>query len=173
VRSLPVLLCSPKDDASFPNLETAFKKCFEVFDDKQVSKKAKIIVACTIAASRPLNDLKFDPEKPMLLNWLKQEKAFLECDDLGLNKVSCAGHFAKMSPCLFHRATHKTQITDVLQSIVMDDEEVASFDEEQCSHVAELAKKGEDFLVKIPDFELETWKTGCGEDEQCASTDAI
>jgi len=67
----------------------------------------------------------------------------------------------------------KPRFAEILQLIEMNDEEAASPNEEQRDHVAELAKKSIVFWAKIPDFELETWKLGCGKDKQCVLTDAV
>ena len=164
-------LLSP--DAAFPSLEVDFKKYFKVYKDKKVTKKLKVVIAFTVTTSHLLNDIKFDPDQTILLNWLKEEKIFLECDNLRLDKIAYAGYFIQNSPHIFHHASHKAQINSILHLIEMTDEDAVAHDEEQCSHVIKLANKGKSFSVQVLDFELESCKLGYGKGTARVSTDAI
>ena len=164
-------LLSP--DTAFPSLEANFKKYFKVYEDKKVTKKLKVVITFTVATSRLLNDIKFDPDQTILLNWLKEEKIFLECDNLRLDKIAYAGYFIQNSPCIFHHASHKAQIKSILHLIEMTDEDAVAHDEEQRLHAIKLANKGEPFSVQVLDFELELCKLGYGKDTAQVLTDAI
>ena len=161
-----------QDDA-FPSSEVDFKKYFKVYEDKKVTKKLKVVIAFTVMTSHLLNDIKFDPDQAILLNWLKEEKIFLECDNLRLDKIAYAGYFIQNSPRIFHCASHKAQINSILHSIEMTDEDAVAHDEEQHSHAIKLANNGEPFSIQVPDFKLESCKLGYGKDKACVSTNAI
>jgi len=75
------------------------------------------LLCVNAAMSCPIDDLKFDPEMPILLNWLKEEKIFfVECGNLSLNKAV---------------ASHKAQLAKLLKMIEMANEDAVSCDEEQ------------------------------------------
>jgi len=64
-----------------PTNEDEFKKFFAINTDMRAAeKKQHIIIGCKLLSERTLNEIKFDKAKPQFLEWLENEKVFLEAD---------------------------------------------------------------------------------------------
>jgi len=72
---------------TFPHMETQFKQYFNCEWEKTGTAPCeKVILRCIINSNKTLNNLKHETQPNSLLQWLCNEKVFLEASILGIRK---------------------------------------------------------------------------------------
>jgi len=93
-------------------METEFKKFFMVLLDTCTNTKQQhIIIGCHILSKCTLQEIKFDKTKTSFLDWLVQEKVFIESATFGVNRTITVGYLARLHPQHTNKATLKELLT--------------------------------------------------------------
>jgi len=139
-----------------PTDENEFKKYFTVSTDARTTGSGpQIIVGCHLTSKCTICDMKFDTTKQMkLVEWLVNEKIFLESDSLGVKKTAMVGYLAKLHPHLTSRTHLKPLLLEELLEITIDPELACELDPSQKMAQLEAMANGDMFIPPVPPFKL-------------------
>jgi len=136
-----------------PTTEDTFKRYFAVTPEIRAgTHKQHLSVGCHIQSEHPFNDIKFDKTKPQLLEWMKQNKIFVESDNLGINKTTVIGHLTNLHPDLMNRNTLKDLLRTVLEEVVIDAKLAVDLNPSLKSLYQQATTNGDLFIPEIPPF---------------------
>jgi len=157
-----------------PTTEAEFKQFFTVSMEMRANTKQQhIIVGCTIRSECTLRDIKFDKTKKSFLDWLTNEKVFVESDALGVSRTISIGYLARLHP----QYTNKTNLKNLLQiafeDVHIDPKLAVELDPSVKPLQTTAAANGDTFVTPLPPFELYKTKITHGRDKDKVSTDII
>jgi len=121
-----------------------------------------------------MRDIKFDTTTTTkFINWLKQEKIFIESDLLGIAKTKTIGYLTKLHPKLTNHTFLKPLLLSLLEDIVLDPALACELDPMIKHQQTEVMSNG-DFLSVAPlDFEIYKTRISCSRDKDKISTDVL
>jgi len=147
-----------KDD-TFPKSEEQFKKFF-TYDWEPNGTKVRL--GCNINGNQTLNHLKHAVKPNRLIQWLRQERVFLEADQLGIGKTKTVGYFTNIHPRIVNRTSTKDKIYETLNTTIINPEEAAKLDSTLQDLINAMQENGDDATVHCPVFELFQTTIGIG-----------
>jgi len=157
------------NEDTFPKTEEQFKKFF-TYDWEP--NGAKIRLGCTINGNQTLNHLKHATKPSKLIQWLRQEKVFLEADTLGIGKTKTVGYLTQIHPRIVNRTSTKEKLYDILNETIINPEEAAKLDNSLQEQVNAMQESGDDYSVHCPVFEIFQTTIGIGNSPR-VETDVI
>jgi len=107
-----------KDD-TFHKSKEQFKKFF-TYDWEPNGTKVRL--RCNINGNQTLNHLKHAIKPNCLIQWLCQEKVFLEADQLRIRKTKTIGYLTNIHPCIVNCTSTKDKIYDMLNTTIIKPE---------------------------------------------------
>jgi len=163
-------LCNDK----IPMTEAEFKQFFKVSMDACTNMKQQhIIIGCTIRSECTLREIKFDKTKQSFLDWLTNEKVFIESDALGVSRTMSIGYLAH----LHLQYTNKTHLKDLLhiafEDVHIDPQLAMELDLSLKPLLMTATASGDLFVTPLPPFKLYKTKIMHGCDKEKVSTDII
>jgi len=147
-----------------PTTETEFKKYFGVTADARTGMhKQHLIIGCNILSKQTFCDIKFDKNKPQLLEWMKREKIFVESDHLGITKTTTIGYLMQLHPDFMNRTTLRALLRTALEEL-----------DPSLKPLQQQAKtNGDLFVPEIPQFEVYKTRISHNREKQAVKTDII
>ncbi len=157
-----------------PTTEDAFKRYFAVTPEIRAgTHKQHLSVGCHIRSERSFNDIKFDKTKPQLLEWMKQNKIFVESDNLGINKTTAIGHLTTLHPDLTNRTILKDLLRTALEEVVLDAKLAVDLDPSLKPLYQQATTNGDTFIPEIPPFTVYKTRISHNRDKLKVKTDII
>jgi len=157
-----------------PTTEDVFKRYFAVTPEVRAgTHKQHLSVGCHIQSERSFNDIKFDKTKPQLLEWMKQNKIFVESDNLGINKTTAIGHLTNLHPDLTNRQTLKELLRTALEEVVIDAKLAVDLDPSLKALYQQALTNGDLFVPEIPPFTVYKTRISHNRDKLKVKTDII
>jgi len=145
----------PNKDA-FPTNEAKFKQFFLVHPfSKNPAYKNHITIGCILQSSQSLAHLK-ETELPnsKLLNWLTENKIFVEADTLGHEVTKVIGFLLRVHPRVVHRDALQEKLTLKLQALPIDPKNVIALDSAATEHYQLAMDSGDHVDTYVPPFEI-------------------
>jgi len=97
--------------------------------------------------------MKFDTTKTTkLIDWLAQQKIFLESDSLGIKKTLTIGYLTKLHPHLTSRTYLKPLLQEELTDVVIDPNLACELDPSQKQLQLDAIANGDTFIPAVPPF---------------------
>ncbi len=158
-----------------PTSEEEFKKYFTVTNDTRlVGTPPHVIVGCHMMSNRSVCDIKFDTTTTTkFIDWLKQEKIFIESDLLGITKMTTVGYLTKLHPKLTNCTHLKLLLLSILEDVTINPTHACKLDPSIKTQQTEAMSNG-DFLSIAPlEFEIYKTRITCGRDKDKISTDVL
>ncbi len=176
-----IIVVSPNNDKQlelnnekFPTTEAEFKKFFTVsMDTRANTKQQHIIVGCAVRSERILRDIKFDKTKTSFLDWLANEKVFVESDALGVSRTVSIGYLARLHPQYTNKTNLKHLLHIAFDDVHIDPKLAVELDPSIKPNQTAAAANGDTFVTPLPPFELYKTKITHGRDKDKVSTDII
>ncbi len=158
-----------------PTNEQEFKKFFAITTDMHAAmNKQHIIISCKLLSEHTMNKIKFDKSKPQFLEWLDNEKVFIEADLLGVYKTMTIGYLTKLHLQLTNRTGLKKLLQIALEDVLIAPELAAELDPSLKNAVQMAKANGDFFNPEIPPFEVYKTRLTHGRDKKDkVSTKAI
>ncbi len=158
-----------------PTSEEEFKKYFTVTNDtRPVGTPPHVIVGCHMMSNRSMRDIKFDTTTTTkFIDWLKQEKIFIESDFLGITKTTTVGYLTKIHPKLTNRTHLKPLLLSMLEDVVLDPTLACELDPSIKTQHTEAMSNGDFLSVAPPEFEIYKTRITCGRDKDKIATDVL
>jgi len=158
-----------------PTSEEEFKKYFTVTNDTHpVGTPPHVIVGCHMMSDRSMHEIKFDTTTTTkFIDWLKQEKIFIESDLLGITKTTTVGYLTKLHPKLTNRTHLKRLLLSILEDVIIDPTLACKLDPTIKPQQTE-ATSNSDFLSIAPlDFEIYKTRITCGRNKDKIATNVL
>ncbi len=157
-----------------PTNEDTFKQFFTLSTDVRANKNQQhIIIGCKLLSERTLNEIKFDKTRPQFLNWLTNEKVFIESDALGVLKTTSIGYLTQLHPLLTNRTNLKALLQTALEDVIIDAKLAVELDPELKTAVTEASANGDVFTPEVPPFEIYKTKLIHGRDKEKVETNVL
>jgi len=139
-----------KED-TFPKTKEQFKKFF-TYDWEP--NGTKIHLGCTINGNQTLNNLKHAVKPNKLIQWLCQEKVFLEADTLGIGKTKTIRYLTQIHPHIINSTSTKEKVYNILNATIINPQKAAKLDNSLQEQVNAMQELGNDFTIHCPVFEI-------------------
>jgi len=150
-------------EETFPKTEEQFKKFFTYeWEPNGPHKGSRVRLGCTVNGNQTLNQMKHTIKPNRLIQWLRQEKVFLEADTLGIGKTKTVGYLMNIHPRIINRTSTKEKLHDTLNATIINPEEVAKLDNTLHDLVSNMNETGDDPIIHCPAFELFQTTIGIG-----------
>ncbi len=157
-----------------PTTEAEFKKFFTVsMDTRANTKQQHIIVGCHLLSKRTIREIKFDKTKKSFLDWLANERVFLESDSLRTARTASIGYLAHLHPQHTNKTTLKELLTIAFEDVHLDPSLAVELDPTLKTLQTEAKSNGDMFIPTPPPFELFNTKITHGRDKDKVSSDII
>jgi len=147
---------------TFPTSKDKFRQYFTCeWEQAHPKQPAKVWLSVTIAGNRTLNSMKHKDKPSSFLQWLNQNKVFIEADALGLSKTKTIGYLTGIHPQLTNRTFTKDKLHDILNNTIIDFEEAKKLDH-SLNQPTQTMTDDEPPTVHCPIFELFRTTIGIG-----------
>jgi len=157
-----------------PTTEAEFKKFFTVsMDTRANTKQQHIIVGCHLLSERTIREIKFDKTKKSFLDWLANERVFIESDSLGTARTASIGYLARLHPQHTNKTTLKELLAIAFEDVHLDPSLAVELDPTLKTLQTEAKSNGDMFIPTPPPFELFNTKITHGRDKDKVSSDII
>jgi len=157
-----------------PTNEDEFKKFFTITTDaRATTNQQRVVIGCTLLSERTITEIKFDRTKPELLEWMKNQKIFVESDSLGVNKTTTIGYLTRLHPQLTNRNTLKALLNVALEDIYIDPKLATDLDPTLTDKHTEAMSNGDVFVPEVPPFEVYKTRITHGRDQTKIFTHVI
>jgi len=147
-----------KDD-TFPKSKEQFKKFFTYNSEPNGTK---VCLGCNVNRNQTLNHLKHAIKPNCPIQWLCQERVFLEADQLGIGKTKTIRYLTNIHPCIVNCTSPKDKIYNMLNTTIINPEEATKLDSMLQDLVNAMQESGDDATVHCPVFELFQTTIGIG-----------
>ncbi len=119
----------PQDD-SFPTKEKEFTQYFQVHPiPKRSIYKHSVTIGCRLLSTKTIKEMKTSSHEDItLLNWLKDNKIFLEADTLGRKTVRTMGYLFFIHPQITHHVSLKGILQEAITDVKLTKAEVEAID---------------------------------------------
>jgi len=154
--------------------ETIFKRFFQISTNTHATtKKSYVLIGCNLLCDCTIQDIKFDKKQPKFMDWLMEEKIFIEADTLGINKMTTIGYLTKLHTYYTNRTQLKHLLQTTLEDVTLDADLAVKLDPLLKDKQTEAMLNGDMFAPEIPPFKVYKTKIthGCNKDK--VSTNVI
>jgi len=157
-----------------PTNKEEFKKFFTIMTDtRATTKQQHVVIGCNLLSERTIKEIKFDRNKPQLLEWMKTNQIFVESDSLGVNKTTTIGYLMRLHPQLTNRNTLKTLLNVALEGVILDPDLAVELDPTLKEQHTTAKSNGDMFNPAVPPFEVYKTRIIHGRDNSKVFTHAI
>jgi len=95
-------------EETFPKTEEQFKKFFTYEWEPTGPHKGNCVqLGCTVNGNQTLNQIKHTIKPNHLIQWLHQEKVFLQANTLGIGKTKTVGYLMNIHPHIVNHTSTK------------------------------------------------------------------
>jgi len=114
-------------------------------------KHTDIIIGCHILSKCTLNDIKFNCNKPQLLEWMKKEKIFAKSDMLSVTKTTTIGYLMKIHLHLVNQNNINIGVLQmVLEDVTINADLIVEHDPKLKTLQTKAMTNGDMFIPEIP-----------------------
>jgi len=156
-----------------PTKEADFKQIFTISTDSRAANTQRVVVGCHLRSERTINEIKFDKNKPQFIEWLKQQKIFIESDALGVDKTITIGYLTKLHPLLTNRQKVKSLLETALEDIILDPDLAVELDPSLKDERTEAMSNGDLMIPAVPSFEVFKTQISQGKDNTKVTTKVL
>jgi len=150
-------------EETFPKTEEQFKKFFTYeWEPTGPHKGSRVQLGCTVNRNQTLNQMKHTIKPNHLIQWLCQEKVFLEADTLGIGKTKTVRYLMNIHPRIVNRTSTKEKLHDTLNTTIINPKEAAKLDHTLQDQVTTMNDMGDDLIIHCPAFKLFQTTIGIG-----------
>jgi len=144
---------------TFPTSEEKFRQYFTcVWEQAHPKQKAKVRLGVTINGNRTLNSMKHKEKPSPFLQWLNQNKVYIEADALGISQTKTVGYLTGLHPRFTNQTFAKDKLYDLLNNTIIEFEDAQKID----SSLAQTMSDNKTPTVHCPVFELFQTTIGTG-----------
>jgi len=138
-----------------PVNKTEFKQFFQILTDtRATTKKAHMIIGCNILSKCTIQDIKFDKNQPKFMDWLVQEKIFVEADTLGITKMTTIDYLTRLHTDHTNRTQLKQLLKTALDDVIINANLAVKLNPLLKSQQTEAMLNGDFFTPAIPPFKV-------------------
>jgi len=154
--------------------KTNFKRFFQISTNTHATtKKSQVLIGCSLLCDRMIQDIKFDKKQPKFMDWLIEEKIFIEANTLGINKMTTIRYLTKLHTYYTNRMQLKHLLQTTLEDITLNADLAVKLDPSLKDKQTESMSNSDMFAPEIPPFKVYKTKITHRYDKDKVSTNVI
>jgi len=140
---------------TFLRTEMQFKQYFNCkWEKTKTAPCKKVLLRCIINSNKTLNNLKHKTQPSSLLQWLCNEKIFLEANVLGISKTKMVGYLTGIHPQAANQTSAKEKLQDTLKTVILNPNKALKLNPSLNNMINTMHNSGDDVTLTFLPLKL-------------------